>query len=226
MLNWRGKIVPLIDLRRRLGLPGAEEEIHELVGTITARAADHLEWMEDLYRSVEERRPFTRTTDPHGCAFGRWYDNYRPENLIVSSLLKKMDAPHKAIHALAVRIEQMKAEQKFEEAEKLVRSHRETTLQRLLDLFASFETALWESHRPVCTVLQTAGAWAACQVDAIEAVEALDPSGFERLEDKGVESSSDLIGYLAQRDRGAGTVGLIDESRLLVDAACGATLAA
>lgn len=93
VFNWRGRIVPCIDLRRRLGLPAAEEEIEELVGIITARAADHLEWMEELFRSVEERRPFTKTTDPHACAFGRWYDNFRTDNLVVSALRRKMDAP-------------------------------------------------------------------------------------------------------------------------------------
>lgn len=215
VLNWRGKIIPCIDLRVRLGLPRAEEEIEELVGTISARAAEHLEWVEDLYNSVQERRPFTKTTDPHACAFGRWYDSYRPKDLIVSSLLRKIDAPHKAIHALATRIAQLKSEQKFEEAEKLIQSHRQTTLQRLLDLLAGFETALHESFRPVCIILQAAGAWAACQVDTIEAVESLDPAGFRLMEDQGVESASDLIAYLGQRDRGAGTVGLVDESRVL-----------
>lgn len=132
--------------------------------------------------------------------------------MIVSSLLRKIDAPHKTIHALAVRIEQLKSEQKFEEAGKLVQSHRETTLKRLLDLLAGFETALYESFRPVCIILQAAGVWAACQVDTIEAVESLDPAGFRLMEDQGVESTSDLIAYLGQRDRGAGTVGLVDES--------------
>lgn len=132
--------------------------------------------------------------------------------MIVSSILRKIDAPHKTIHALAVRIEQLKSEQKFEEAGKLVQSHRETTLKRLLDLLAGFETALYESFRPVCIILQAAGVWAACQVDTIEAVESLDPAGFRLMEDQGVESTSDLIAYLGQRDRGAGTVGLVDES--------------
>ena len=52
-------------------------------------------------------------------------------------------------------------------------------------------------------------------MDTIEAVESLDPAGFRLMEDQGVESNSDLIAYLGQRDRGTGTVGLVDESRLL-----------
>lgn len=215
VMNWRGKIIPCVDLRRRLALPDAMAEINELCGIMTARAADHLAWLEELARSVEERRPFGLTTDPHAYAFGRWYDNFRTDNLIVAGLLRKMDAPHKAIHATGVRVEQLKAEGKFDEAARLIDSHRNTTLQRLLDLFVGFETAVKDSYRPVAIVLETCGMLLALLADSIEAVETLDPSTFETLEEKGVESSSDLVLRVAQRSRGQSSVGLIESDRLL-----------
>jgi len=215
VMNWRGKIIPCLDLRRRLALPYAMAEIDELCGIITARAADHLAWLEELARSVEERRPFSLTTDPHACAFGRWYDNYRTDNLIVAGLLRKMDAPHKAIHAVGVRVEQLKAEGKFDVAARLIDSHRNTTLQRLLDLFIGFEAAVKDSYRPVAVVLEVGGTLIALLADSIEAVETLDPATFETLEKKGVESNSDLVLRVAQRSRGQGSAGLIESDRLL-----------
>lgn len=219
VMNWRGKIIPNIDLRLRLGMPGADEELSELAGMITARAADHMAWMEELYRSVEEQRPFTMTTDPHACAFGRWYDNFTTSNLTVAALLRKMDAPHKAIHALAVRVENLKTQGRFEEAKRLVDSCRETTLARLLDLFTHFEEAIHENHRPVAIIVNTCGTLAALTVDRVESVELIDPSSIQPLDDRGVESYSSVIRFIAQRGKGAGLVGLIDESEILDSAA-------
>jgi purine-binding chemotaxis protein CheW len=219
VMNWRGKIIPNIDLRLRLGMPGAGEELSELAGMITARAADHMAWMEELHRSVEEHRPFTLTTDPHACAFGQWYDNFTTSNLIVAALLRKMDAPHKAIHALAVRVEALKTQGRFEEAKRLVDSCRETTLARLLDLFTHFEEAITENHRPVAIIVNTCGALAALTVDRVESVELIDPSSIQPLDDRGVESYSSVIRFIAQRGKGAGLVGLIDESQILDSAA-------
>jgi chemotaxis signal transduction protein len=215
VMNWRGKIIPNIDLRLRLGMPSAREELNELAGMITARAADHMAWMEELYRSVEEHRPFTLTTDPHACAFGRWYDNFKTNNLTVAALLRKMDAPHKAIHAIAMRVEALKAEGKYEEAKRLVNSCRETTLARLLDLFTHFEEAIEENHRPVAIIVNTAGTLAALTVDRVEAVEPIDPAAVQPLDDRGVESYSSVIRSIAQRSKGAGLIGLINEEQIL-----------
>jgi purine-binding chemotaxis protein CheW len=215
VMNWRGKIIPNIDLRLRLGMPSARAEMDELVSLINARKADHVAWMKELYRSVEEHRPFTLTTDPHACAFGRWYDSYKTNNLIVAGLLRKMDAPHKAIHAIAERVEALKAEGKFEEAKRLVDSCRDTTLSRLLELFTSFEEAIHNSHRPVAIIVNTCGTLAALTVDLVESVETIDPAAIQPFEEQGVESYSQLIRFVAQRSKGAGLVGLIDERQIL-----------
>jgi len=215
VMNWRGKIIPNIDLRRRLGMPGAREELDELAGLITARAADHMAWMQELENSVAEHRPFTLTTDPHACAFGRWYDTYQTNNLTIAALLRKMDGPHKAIHAVAARVEALKEQGKYEEAKQMVASTRETTLSRLLDLFTGFEQAIEENHRPVAIIVNTSGTLAALTVDRVEAVEPIDPAAVQPLDDRGVESYSSVIRSVAQRAKGAGLVGLIDESQIL-----------
>jgi purine-binding chemotaxis protein CheW len=219
VMNWRGKIIPCVDLRLRLGMPAAEEELGELAGLITARAADHMAWMEELYRSVEEHRPFTLTTDPHACAFGRWYDNFRTNNLTVAALLKKMDAPHKAIHALAVRVENLKADARYDQARRLVESCRETTLSRLLDLFTKFEEEIQANHRPAAIIVRTSGTLAALTVDRVEAVEPIDSASIQPLEERGVESSSTVVRSVAQRHKNSALVGLLDESQILESAA-------
>ena len=56
---------------------------------------------------VKENGKFTLARDPHQCAFGKWFDNFKTDNIAVSEVLKKFDAPHKRIHALADEIEEL-----------------------------------------------------------------------------------------------------------------------
>lgn len=218
VFNWRGKILPLVDLRPRLGLPSWRSELDELAGIMTARAADHLEWMEELFRSVEERRPFTKTTDPHACAFGKWYDRFRSDSLVVSSVLAKMDAPHKAIHALAVKVEQAKAEGRFEAAQRMIQESKETTLARLLDLMSNFEQAIWDSYRPVAAVLEEEGSLVGLLTDGVDAVERIDTASAELLADHDIEIDSDLVKYLLHRP-GGGLACWLERGRLIAAAA-------
>src|SRR5690349_21738071 len=102
VLEIRDQVVPLMDLRKRMGMQSSVEEIEEFCALMQQREQDHRDWLAELEASVRENRPFRLTTDPHQCKFGKWYDAYQPPNLTVEGLLKKFDAPHRAIHRLAV----------------------------------------------------------------------------------------------------------------------------
>lgn len=39
---------------------------------LAERETDHVNWINELERSVQEKRKFTLTTDPYKCAFGKW----------------------------------------------------------------------------------------------------------------------------------------------------------
>ncbi len=95
--NLRGKVHVVWDLRQLLGLTTLRQETDALIQELTQREQDHKNWLAELERSIREQRAFTLTTDPHKCKFGIWYDTFKTENLILSSLLKKFDEPHQAI---------------------------------------------------------------------------------------------------------------------------------
>src|SRR3989339_603112 len=97
-INLRGQIIPVLDLRLRLGLPTLADEMN---GLLAQREQDHRNWLSALEQSARDGTEFKLTADPHKCAFGKWYDTYTHENLVIASLLLKFDKPHKAIHAVA-----------------------------------------------------------------------------------------------------------------------------
>jgi hypothetical protein len=73
-INLRGRVMPLVDLRKRLGMVSATEETSELIRLMMQREQDHKNWLAELEACVRESREFKLTTDPHTCAFGKWYD--------------------------------------------------------------------------------------------------------------------------------------------------------
>jgi len=120
VINLRGMVIPVIDLRKRLGKHGLLEEEEELITILNGREEDHVRWLNELKASVEEDREFTLTTDPHACAFGKWYDNFTTDNQLLQAQLKKFDQPHKSIHNIAIDAAKLRNEGKKDDALALI----------------------------------------------------------------------------------------------------------
>lgn len=104
IFQYRNDVIQMIDLRRVFGMMTLEEESQEFTDMIEARKQDHIHWVKELERSVEENEPFTLATDPHKCAFGRWYDNVETQHNTLAFHLKKIDEPHKKLHQAALEV--------------------------------------------------------------------------------------------------------------------------
>jgi hypothetical protein len=116
VINLRGRVMPLVDLRKRLGMASATEEVDGFCNLMTQREQDHRNWVAELEASVQGHREFKLTTDPHKCAFGKWYDTYQTDNAWIAALLKKFDKPHKKIHGVGLQVVQMVADGRFDQA--------------------------------------------------------------------------------------------------------------
>ena len=71
VINLRGTVMPVVDLRQRLGMMTGADEGEQLADLLGARLQDHRRWVDELAASVADRRPFELTTDPHASVFGR-----------------------------------------------------------------------------------------------------------------------------------------------------------
>ncbi|HPO13102.1 MAG TPA: chemotaxis protein CheW [Candidatus Hydrogenedentes bacterium] len=182
VMNLRGKVLPLIDLRERLGMVSAHTENQELIAMLQQREQDHRNWLRELRACIDENRPFTLATDPHQCAFGKWYDAYRTENLMVSNLLAKFDAPHARIHGIAQEAISLQKKDKVEAARQLIQKTESTDLAVVAGLFENLRRTLADSSREIALVLKSARKNFAVAVDAVESVETLCAE-FEPLQD-------------------------------------------
>ena len=233
VINLRGRVTPLVDLRRRLGLRSLGDESEELCALMEQRAQDHRNWLDELEAAVKERRKFVLGRDPHQCAFGKWYDNFKTDNILLSGFLKKFDGPHKKIHALANEVEQLiergcggdadacaekAAAMRTPAAEKaaaMFNQARSGVLSTMLKLFADFQQVIRETRREIAVVLHGLAGTYAVSVDSVASVERLAPADMEELAGKGLERQSELVTSVAKRAKGGGLVLILAPDSIL-----------
>jgi len=182
VINLRGRVLPLIDLRKRIGVASLAEENAAFLAMMEQREKDHHNWLDELEASVRERREFRLTTDPHQCAFGKWYDTYKPESTLVAMHLKKFDQPHQQIHAVAVEVAKLEAEGQIDRAHELIEETRTGVLARLVTLFAELSSLAHESRREIALIVEDEGKRFAISADSALSVEKLAAGSIEALE--------------------------------------------
>ena len=179
VINLRGKVMQLIDLWVKLGLPSAKAEFDELIQLLHDREQDHRNWLTELEACVRERRPFKMAKDPHECKFGLWYDKYQTDNSLLKMTLKKMDEPHQIIHATAGEVLQMVERGDLDGTMKLLAARRNGELAELSKLFEEARRILREHHRELAVVLMRGEKCFAISIDLVEAVERISEENIE-----------------------------------------------
>lgn len=215
IINLRGSVMPLIDLRVRLGFRSAVAELDELTNMLAQREQDHQRWLIELEASVREQREFTLTTDPHRCAFGKWYDQYQPTDQSAEAMLKKFDRPHKKIHALAHKVEKYQAQGDFAAAQSVIDQGRTKELLLMVKLFSNFNDHVREAAREIAMIVETPLFDYAVAIDEVRAVEFLAPGTIESLP-QGLDNGqvNNLVGLIGRRQSDNSTVQILDSKRI------------
>ncbi len=176
VMKLRDEVLPLMDMRLRVGKPGLREETEKLIAMFSQREQDHVNWLEELQASVEEERPFQLTTDPHECAFGKWYDAYETDNQHFRSHLRRFNKPHRKIHAIAQQVEKLKRESRHEEARQIINRTRQNELDVMKKLFADAKEFLKNDDREIATICDVDGLKVGLIVDSVQEVREIDPN--------------------------------------------------
>lgn len=215
VMNLRGAVIPVVDLRKRLGMIPLPDENQNLIGMLNNREEDHKNWLTELECSIREKRGFGLETDPCRCAFGKWYESYRTDNLILESLLKKFDTPHRKIHAIAHKALDLQKNGKDDEALKAIDDTRHGALSEMIQLFASLRHALTESLREIAIVGRTEKKPFAVIVDAVETVGHLAKGSIEPILNCGLSSNGDgLITSFGKLEKTGRVVMILDLPRI------------
>ena len=136
VVKFQGAVVPVLNFAHRLGVPSGIDAKTELLGILTDREKDHVEWINSLETSLKNHVAFTKTTDPNECEFGKWYNKFETRDETLKELLEAFNEPHQRIHALADELIAMRDDDKEAEALEQLAYERATTLRRLRALFS------------------------------------------------------------------------------------------
>ncbi|MFO0547679.1 MAG: chemotaxis protein CheW [Polyangiaceae bacterium] len=177
VVNLRGTILPLVDLRVALGMQSALAEINGLCDLLAQRRRDHQDWLAALEHSVKTGQPFTKTTDPTQCAFGKWYAGFKTDHLLLRGALARLDAPHKAIHAAADEALKLVRQGDTAGAMELINQRRKTHLNELLATLDHLCALIRDEQRELVIIVEGEHRAVGVCVDSIEGVEQLAERG-------------------------------------------------
>ncbi len=216
VINLRGKVLPLVDLRLRMGLPSALEDVEQMIAMLEAREQDHIHWLRELLGAVNEGRPFTLARDPTECAFGKWYSSYKPDDIGFASVMYRFEMPHRRIHSIADTVLKFAEHGEHAKAKELILHTEKGDLHTVINLFAEARTAFREANKEVAIVLADGRKhYLSLTVDRVASVEAIAENTIEDATSALGSVKSDLLTKLAHRAHDQGVVFLLDAEAFL-----------
>ncbi len=215
VINLRGQVMPVIDLRARLGMTSLVDETEDLINLLNQREQDHKNWIAELESSVKERREFKLATDPHKCAFGKWYDNFTSESRILKNCLMKFDEPHKRIHAIAIEVKKLEGMEDFDSAYSIIERTKQGDLAEMIFLFSEARDLLREYNREIALVLEWQKKTMAAAVDSVETVEKLSKSDIEEMPEAICTLDNECVVGIGKRGKDDELVQILNVGMLL-----------
>lgn len=218
-LTHQGSVTPVKDLRLALGLPSMAAETDKVVKTLDARKQDHINWLDELESSVSENRPFRLTTDPHACKFGKWYDEIRSTadninqftngNGTLDGILHAFDEPHARIHALAIQVGELVADDRQEDAIKVINRTRNGDLHTMISLFDRARSLVSSLRRTLLLVLEHDGEGLGLLIDQVSNLRTLTADDMQA-----INANSNLIKCMALPDPSEPPIAIVDVEAL------------
>jgi purine-binding chemotaxis protein CheW len=216
VMNLRGAVLKVVDMRRRLGLKSLADETNDFCTMLEQRKQDHMNWLAKLESCVKEGRAIDVQTDPHKCAFGKWYDVYRTDSVVLSSLLSKFDAPHKRVHGVARTVEGLMARHDVKQAQAVIDACRGNELAQMMKLFDEVREHVRHEGREIAVVLEGQSGDFAIAVDSVESVEALKEGSIESMDVVNKNSlDKGLLPFIGCRRKTDAFVKIIDIEHIL-----------
>lgn len=211
-------IAPVLDLRSALCEDSLESEAQGFAKMLEARKQDHLNWMDKLKESVNNNTKFTLATDPHKCAFGKWYDSYKPTNGAVRVHLSKIEEPHRALHETAIRVEECAAQgSDCCNVHEILEQAEQKYVKKVLEILEEAKDVLKDSFREMALVLSLEGKLCALSVDEVLSIDELTEASGGR-ESLGAIANTSLILSVRQSERYPNMLVLeLDEKPLFVN---------
>lgn len=144
-MDMRGHQIPLVDLRVVAGFDSYLDEKTSLIENLKVREQEHVDWMRQLEVSLNEGITFNLARDHTLCNFGKWYYNFKTQDRLLVNHLKRIEEPHKNIHALADKVLDLKDRGDVNGALRMYEKAKVTDYATILNLFSGLYELILEA---------------------------------------------------------------------------------
>jgi purine-binding chemotaxis protein CheW len=217
LIQLRGNVIPLTDLRLLFNMKSVTEEYAEFTDMIDARKVDHINWVNELERSVSHDDEFKLTTDPHQCAFGKWYDNFTTDIEVLNFHLKKLDEPHKKIHRAAIDVHNCTHKCDSCDREKclkdVLKETKEKNMPYMLELLDETKELFKLHFKEMVIVFEEDNSFMGILVDEVLSVENITP--YEETEEIRKMSKDGFVKGVARGHKNNDVLLILDEEKIM-----------
>lgn len=222
MMQLRDSVVPIMDLRLRLGLADLREEVIALEKMLQERKKDHIIWLQTLEEACSSGKRFELQRDPTQCGFGLWFYAFKTDDAILANQVAKFEEPHNRIHALADHCLSLSANGDNEVAQREIDLAREVDLSDMIRLFDVTVREIKERSRQMIVVLRGRDENLGLAVDKVDSVATVenaevDPRPLQEMEPS-VRETAMLVDSVVRSGREGGLIQILDVDRVFASA--------
>ncbi len=218
LVDVRGYVTPLIDLRTLFGLPSLNSQYEAFCAMIDSYKTDHENWVGTLRDCITAQTPFSLSADCHGCRLGKWYDGYTPANQSVASQLKKLEEPHERFHESAALYERYLADPggAITLADVKTFFERSSTLYKpeILKILEDTKESFLREYQSILIILEQDGETVlSFIVDSVDAVETI--TRVPQARDGDFWENNEFVVAIGRGERSAANILMLDDAALI-----------
>lgn len=217
LMNFRGQILALLDMRDLYQMESMEQEYIDFKTMLDEKKEDHVRWVKELERSIVNEEEFTLSTDPHDCAFGKWYYNFTSDLHNINFQLKKIEQPHNKLHAAAEAVKKCAKRhdlcQRKECLKEILAKTKEKLMPEVLRLIDETKEVFHHRYQNKVVVIGDRCAQIGLIVDEVVSVETL--SAVDNSDAMRYLLSSKYIAALGQTAARGGLIFMLDGRELI-----------
>ncbi len=211
VINHRGTIIPVIDMRSLFGFHPREAEGDRFAKVFDGFKEEYAQWLNTLHDAVYSSAAFSEPTDPTGCSFWKWYqsvlDGSSPlsklaqSDPILKSYIDRFETPHRKIYRLAEKVIKLRDEGDIEKAVDRIKSVRANELAEMNGLFDQILDTISAKLESMLVITEVGARKAAIAVDGVSFVVDCDNDTIESLPD--TAENTEFLSGLVHQDNGS-----------------------
>lgn len=213
VINIRGEVYPLLDLRRLFRMSGLSDDCHEFTNAMDKKERELTEWFDELVRCINTGEPFYRSTDPKESKFGKWLFHFKASNPALDLQVRKMDEPYTRLAETATKLLSAHKSENHELVNTLLTDLTENQFPDFIKLMQEVKNAFRSVYREMVVIAENEENTLAFVVDEVVTVDNLEIVTEKSAMDRFYDSKH--VRGIAKSEKVPGEIIVLDENMII-----------